>query len=171
MERFQGRRIAGLLLSAAILAAALPSAAQAPAVLTADELGRLVPPGFYFEGQLGPTQLRNAAGIRLAAQRHFIVALVDTSGYATNIRNKYEGFIVCDDAVLIGGTELRSGAYGFGFTENQKLNILDVGGKQLLSVSASKDEKLQSPRPLMITQSGKEFRLYRGKSFVVVAGK
>jgi len=52
-----------------------------PAILTGSELQRTVPTSFYFEGQTGPTQMRNAAGARLAANSNVIAALVDTAGY------------------------------------------------------------------------------------------
>jgi hypothetical protein len=169
MERIN--RVAGLILAVGFLALAPALFAQQPAILGPDDLGKLVPANFYFEGQLAPTQMRNAAGVRFAAQRHFIAALVDTSGYASSIRSKFEGFLICDRPVMIGGTEVKAGAYGFGFAQDMKMNILDMGGMTLHSITAARDDQLQSPRPLAIIQSGKDLRLYRGKSYVVIATK
>lgn len=143
--------------------------AQQPVVLDPDAVGKLTPANFYFEGQLGPTQMRNAAGIQFGRNRHLIAALVDTSGYATNVREKYEGFLISDEPVIVGTARLSSGAYGFGFTENQKMNIFDIGGKLLHSIDTVKDDKTQSPRPLTIIRSGNDLRLYRGRSFVVLS--
>jgi hypothetical protein len=144
---------------------------QQPAILDQDSVARLTPNNFYFEGQLGPTQLRNAAAIELKKGRHFVAALVDTSGYASNVRAKYEGFLITDDPVTVGGLELKPGAYGFGISEQQKLNIFDVGGGLLHAVSALKDDKIPNPRPLTIIRSGKDLRLYRGRIYVVIAAK
>ncbi len=170
MERYVGNRFMPSLTAAALLVSIL-AFAQQPTILGTDELPKVVPTNFYFEGQLAPTQMRNAAAVRFAPQRHLVAALVDNSGYASDIRAKFEGFIISDEAVTIGGVEVKSGAYGFGFTKDSKLNILDVGGKTLHSVAAKRDEKFQSPRPLVMVQSGKELRLYRGKSYVVIASK
>ncbi len=145
--------------------------AQEAAVLTQDQLDKVVPTNFYFEGQLGPTQMRNSAAVRFGDKQHFIAALVDTSGYASNIRGKYEGFIITSARISIGSMDLQGGAYGFGFTEDLKLNIFDVGGKQLASVAAVRDSALGSPRPLTITKAGSDFRFYRGRSYVVVKAK
>ncbi len=147
------------------------ASAQGPVILSGDELDKVIPRGFYFEGQSAPTQMRNAAAIRFDTNHHFMAGLVDTSGYASNIRSKYEGFLIADAKVSVGGVELGVGAYGFGFTAEGKMNIFDIAGTRLHSVSAPRDAKLQSPRPLAITQSGNELRLYRGRNYVVLGVK
>ncbi len=145
--------------------------AQEPVILTGDELTKVVPSNFYFEGQTGPTQMRNAAAIGFAKNHRFVAALVDTSGYASGIRSKYEGFLITDAKVLVGGTPLPVGAYGFGITEDGKMNIFDIAGERLHTVSAPRDAQLKSPRPLAIVKSGNELRLYRGRNYVVLGVK
>src|SRR5437660_1038418 len=108
-------------------------------VLTGPELTRVVPPGFYFQGLSAATQMRNSAAARFGASRYVIAALVDTSGYAADVRAKYEGFFITDSAIRINGSELSTGAYGFGFGNDGKLNILDLAGNVVLSVSTKKD--------------------------------
>lgn len=159
-------------LSVLLALSALPvPALYAQQLLDQDALSRLTPTNFYFEGQLGPTQMRNATGIRFSDNRHLIAALVDTSGYATNIREKYEGFLISDEPVVIGSARLSSGAYGFGFTESRKMNIYDIGGKVVHSVDTVRDDKIQGPRPLTIIRSGNDLRLYRGRNFVVLSSR
>jgi hypothetical protein len=145
--------------------------AQDAVILTQDQIEKIVPSNFYFEGQVGPTQMRNAAAVRFGEKQHFIAALVDTSGYASNIQGKYEGFIITGAPVNIGGVVLPTGAYGFGFTKDSKLNIFDVGGKQLHSLAAAVDTRTTSPRPLIIAKAGSDIRLYKGRTFVVVKAK
>lgn len=140
-------------------------------VLTGAELTRVVPPGFYFQGLTAPTQMRNSAAARFGAKRYVIAGLVDTSGYAADVRAKYEGFLITDSAITINGTELGTGAYGFGFSNDGKLNLLDLGGNQILSVSTTKDSAMKRPRPLMMSKSGKDIRLYSGKDYAVIAAK
>src|SRR3989441_3479567 len=122
-------------------------------VLAGAELSRVVPPGFYFQGLSAPTQMRNSAAARLGKNRYVIAGLVDTSGYAADVRAKYEGFLISDSPITINGSDLGIGAYGFGFSNDGKLNILDLAGKEILSVSTTKDTALKRPRPLMMTMS------------------
>jgi hypothetical protein len=115
--------------------------------------------------------MRNAAAARLEAKRYVIAALVDTSGYSADVRAKYEGFLITDSVVTIGGTQVGAGAYGFGFTDNGRLNIFDVGGKQLLSVKTGDDKEMRRPRPLMMTKAENGVRLYAGRHYVTISAK
>jgi len=146
--------------------------AQNPAtVLSGAELSKVVPPGFYFEGQSAPTQMRNSAATRFGSSRYVIAGFVDTSGYAADVRAKYQGFLITDSPITINGSDLGTGAYGFGFTNDGKLNILDLAGNQILSISTTKDAALKRPRPLMMTKADETVRLYAGKDYAVIAVK
>jgi hypothetical protein len=171
MRKLRRMALAGL--STMLLTCFLCSSAvaQEPALLTTEELAKVVPNNFYFEGQLGPTQMRNAAAVRFQEKRHLVAALVDTSGYASSIRSKYEGFLIMDAPVVVGGTALKVGAYGFGFTDDLKLNILDLGGNTIHTLAVKKDAEAKSPKPLNIVKAGAEYRLYRGRNYVVIAFK
>ena len=145
--------------------------AQEPAtILSGAELKRVVPDSFYYEGQSAPTQMRNAASVRFGTKRFVIVAMVDTSGYSTEIQAKYQGFFITDSRITVGGSELGPGAYGFGFSED-KLNIFDIGNNSLISVGVTKDSALKRPRPLTMTKAADGVRLYSGRSYAVVAAK
>src|SRR5919206_4800878 len=142
--------------AAALLLLLLPAAARAqgwPRVLEGADLERVVPQGFYFEGQSAPTQMRNAAAAQFGPRRFVMAGLVDTSGYSSDVQAKYQGFIVTDSPITVGGSRLPTGAYGFGFTPDGWLNVMDVGGRRVLSVRARNDERLQRPRPLMMTDA------------------
>ena len=150
---------------------AIVSAQNQVTVLAGAELTKVTPTGFYFQGQSAPTQMRNAAAARAGNDRFVIAGLVDTSGYAAEIRAKYEGFLITDSPVSVGGWDLSVGAYGFGFTNDGKFTILDVAGNQIASVASAKDNGLKRPRPLMMQKSGSEVRLYRGKDYVAITFK
>ncbi|MBC7932934.1 MAG: hypothetical protein H7Z38_20415 [Rubrivivax sp.] len=149
--------------------AAVGVAAQEKAVVMAGaQLTRVVPTGFYFEGQSAPTQTRNTAAARFGTKRHIIAGMVDTSGYSSEIRAKYEGFLITDSPIIVGGQELATGAYGFGFTDDGKLNIFDVGGTQIVSVQTTKDARLRRPRPMLITTDSDGIRFYSGRDYAVI---
>src|SRR6266849_1858024 len=140
-------------------------------VLVGAELTRVVPPGFYFQGLSAPTQMRNSAAARFGTKRFVVAGLVDTSGYAADVRAKYEGFFITDSPITINGSDLGVGAYGFGSSDNGKMQILDLAGNQVLSVSTAKDSELKRPRPLMMTKVAEGIRFYSGKDFVTIAAK
>lgn len=146
------------------------AAQQETAILSGRELTRVIPPGFYFQGLSAPTQLRNSAAVRFGHNRYVLAGLVDTSGYAADVRAKYEGFLISDSSIAIGGSELGAGAYGFGFGDG-KLIILDLAGNQVLSVSTTRDTSLKRPRPLAMIETGSEIRLYSGKDYAVITAR
>lgn len=140
-------------------------------VLAGTDLTRVVPTSFYFQGLSAPTQMRNSAAARLGDKRYVIAGMVDTSGYAADVRAKYEGFFITDSAIEINGHDLEIGAYGFGFSDQGEMHILDLSGKEILSSSTAKDNSLRRPRPLMMMKSGEGVRLYSGRDYVTITAK
>ena len=168
MLRLRALTKAIMILSVAVFAAVGAAAQGGAVVLEGAPLARVVPTSFYFEGQSAPTQTRNTAAAKFATDRYVIVGLVDTSGYSSDVRAKYQGFFITDSPVRVGGRELGTGAYGFGFTDDGHLNILDIGGRQVLSAPATKDAKIQRPRPILITVDSGEVRFYSGRDYAVI---
>ena len=157
-----------------IISGSLPflvGAQESVTVLAGAELSRVVPPGFYFQGLTAPTQIRNSAAARFGTRRYVIAGMVDTSGYAADVRARYEGFLITDSPITINGSELAVGAYGFGFSKEGKLNILDLAGKEIMSVSTTNDSQMKRPRPLMMTKAQNDVRLYSGRDYAVIAAK
>lgn len=153
---------------AALPATAGAQGAGAPVILSGAQLARVVPAGFFFEGQSAPTQMRNASAARFGAKQHIVAGMVDTSGYSADVRSRYEGFFIVDTPVIVGGQELATGAYGFGFVENNRFTISDVGGTQLFTVNTEPDRGLRRPRPLMMTRVANGVRLYSGRRYVTI---
>ncbi len=167
-----GRRQTLMTLVVLIVTCSMPLiiAAQDRAVITTGlELARVVPPGFYFQGLSAPTQMRNAAAARFGTDRRVIAGLVDTSGYAADVRAKYEGFLITDSEISINGKSLPIGAYGFGFSNEAKLTIMNLAGREILSVSTTRDRSLRRPRPLMMSADNRGARLYSGRDYVVIS--
>ena len=155
-----------------LLAITVSATAQGGAtILTGTELTRVVPTSFYFQGLTAPTQTRNSAAARFGTDRYVISGLVDTSGYSADIREKYVGFLITDSEITLNGTSLPAGAYGFGFGTEGKLTVMDLGGKDLLSVDITNDKALRRPRPLMMAADPGGVRLYNGRNYVVIAAK
>src|SRR5262249_49525290 len=100
-------------------------AQSGPTILSGPKLTRVVPSGFYFQGLSAATQMRNSAAARFGADRYVISGLVDTSGYSTDVRAKYVGFLITDSPITVNGESLAAGAYGFGFATPGKLTVMD----------------------------------------------
>jgi len=139
-----------------------------PVVVQGADLTRLVPASYYFKGQSAPTQMRNTTAARFGAERFVIVGLVDTSGYSADVRAKYEGFFITDSPIKINGESLPTGAYGFGFSNDGKMRVMDIAGNDVVSVSSTNDKAMRRPRPLMMTASPEGVRFYSRRDYVVI---
>lgn len=166
------RNLIIVILTAFITLSAAPALAQdGTVILSGSDLTRVVPTSFYFQGLSASTQMRNSAAVRFGDKRYVVVGLVDTSGYAADVRAKYEGFFITDSPIKINGSDLGTGAYGFGFSDAGKMQILDLAGNEILSVATAKDAELKRPRPLMMSKSGDGVRLFSGKDYVTITAK
>jgi hypothetical protein len=157
-----------LLLSAVFVANLVATAQEAkPGILTADELKRFVPSTYFFRGQSAGVQLRNSAGVRVQPDKLILVGLVDTSGYASDVQAKYQGLLITEVKLDIGGKALAPGAYGFGFTKDSGFLVMDVGANDLVKADYKTDDKLARPVPLKISSDGTgSYRLYAGRKWV-----
>lgn len=137
-------------------------------VLSGAEVERLMPPTVFFQGQSASVQIRNAFGVRLPNGGIVLAGLVDTGGYSTALRDKYQFYLLTDTAVELGGKKISPGSYGCGFFES-KLVVMDLGGNELYRGTVTHDEPMPRPRPLQIVaEKGNEFRLYLGRDYAVL---
>jgi hypothetical protein len=155
-----------LSLAVVIFACLVIVAQTKPGVLSADEVRRVTPATYFFRGQSATVQMRNAAGFSAAGEKLVLAGLVDTSGYASDVQAKYQGLLITEINLDIEGTKLSPGQYGFGFSQNGKFLVMDVGANDLFSVASKMDEKLAHPVPLKIVEDGGAYRLYAGRKFV-----
>jgi len=156
----------------AILTAALLSTgfAQQAAqhLLSADEIKKVTPTEFFFRGQKAPVQVRNSTGVQLANGAVVMAALVDSSGYSTAIQQKYQGLLITEVKLNVGGADLAPGQYGFGFTADNKFVVMDVGNNDVLSAAYQTDQTLTRAVPLKLVEADGAYRLYAGKKWVAV---
>jgi len=151
-------------LAVMVALALTPASAQ---VLTADQVKKAAPSSFFFAGQSAAAQLRNTAGVKNSAGKLALAGLVDTSGYATAIAEKYQGFLITETKLSFDGATLDPGAYGFGFKDG-KFTVMNVAGTDVLSISSQNDDKIQHPVPLKFEKDGAGYRLYAGRKYVSV---
>lgn len=135
-------------------------------LLSAEEVKKTVPTEFFFGGQKAPVQLRNAVGFQLADGKMMLAALVDASGYSTAVQAKYQGLLITEVKLNIGGSELAPGQYGFGFTADGKVVVMDVANHDVLSTASQTDAAVKRAVPLKLVEDGDGYKLYAGKKWV-----
>jgi len=153
--------------AALVLPAQQPSAPHSVGVLAPAEVERLMPPSVFFSGQSATVQIRNSAAIRFAGGGITLAGMVDTGGYSSAVRDRYQFYVLTDTAIEIGGKHVAAGAYGGGFLADGFL-LMDLGGHELARVPVTQDASMKRPRPLQIvaaSQAG-EYRLYVGRGYV-----
>jgi hypothetical protein len=158
------------LLHSSLLAVGLAAPSPGPdAVLKADEVGpKLFPDKVFFGGQVATVQLRNAGGVRFSDGAYTLAALVDSSGYSTDLRQKYQGYLLTQVALEVQGHKLPAGAYGFGFLAGNKFVILDLGTHDVFQAASASDAGLKRPVPLQVTgaSAAGTYRLYAGREYI-----
>jgi len=159
-----------LLMFTGLLFAASGAAAGTEAVLkTSDITSKIFPEQVFFRGQVAPVQMRNTGGVRFSDDVFVLVGMVDSSGYSTAIRQKYQAYLISEVALEISGQKLPPGAYGVGFISGEKFVVMDLGAHDLFQSDSSKDSDMKRPVPLQVVSSGGKYRLYAGRSFVEFA--
>lgn len=106
-------------------------------------------------------QARNSTGFKNSSGKLVLAGLVDTTGYATSIAEKFQGFLITETKLSFGdrGATLEPGCYGFGFKDG-KLTVMTVTGTDVFSVASENDSQLKHPVPLKLGKSNAGYRLF-----------
>ena len=134
----------------------------------ADITPKVFPERVFFRGQVAPAQSRNTGGVHFADDFYVLAGLVDSSGYSSAIREKYQGYLLSEVTLDIGGQSLKPGAYGFGFLNGGKFVVMDLGANDVLQGASQHDAEMKRPVPLQVVASAAAgtYRLYAGRVFV-----
>jgi hypothetical protein len=152
--------------------ASLPSVLRAQGsyeIVTGKAFDSAVVRDFYLEGSAIPTQKRNAVLVTTPTGARVLFALIDTTGYSSQIQQKYEGMIISEGSFTVCGQKLGVGSFGFGHTkppaasdEDMTLTIYDQAGAKVAACSGKKDSSLAQPKPLQVVK-GEPAKLYLGR--------
>jgi hypothetical protein len=134
----------------------------------ADITPKLFPERVYFRGQTAPAQLRNTGGVHFADDFYVLAGLVDSSGYSTAIKEKYQAYLLDEVTMEISGQTLKPGAYGFGFLNGGKFVVMDLAANDVLQAASHHDTEMKRPVPLQVLASATAgtYRLYVGRDYV-----
>ena len=163
---------------AALLPAQAPAAAPGFHKAGAKAFKASVPREFYLEGNAIPVERYHTA-LLLEGRKQFIVGLLATSGYSSDVRQKYLGMMIAETPVSLNGVRLEVGSYGFGLAPVNDagkratvLRIYNQAGAQVGKCTAHKDLKLRHPMPLevLVEKGGARVRIYFGRYWVTLHG-
>jgi hypothetical protein len=142
-------------------------AAGSDTVLKASEAQKLLPPAVYYKAQSASVQMRNTGGVKFSDGYYMLAALVDTSGYSSDVASRYQAYLLTEVPLKFGGKTLPAGAWGIGFIGGNKFLVTDIGAHEVLTASYATDETINRPTPLQVlADSAGGFRLYEGRKYV-----
>ena len=144
-----------------------PTAGQDTVLKASDITPKIFPEHVFFRGQVAPAQLRNTGGVHFADDLFVLAGLVDSSGYSTAIKEKYQAYLLSEVTLEVGGQTVKPGAYGFGFVSG-KLILMDLAANNLIETAGSHDAEMKRPIPLQVEASSTagSYRLYVGRDFI-----
>ena len=145
-----------------------PAEGKEVALKAADITAKIFPERVFFRGQTAPVQFRNSGGVHFADDLYVLAGMVDSSGYSTGIKEKYQAYLLNEVALEIAGQTLKPGAYGIGFLNGGKFVVMDLGANELFQAASQRDADMKRPTPFQIVaarEAGK-YRLYMGREFV-----
>jgi len=158
----------GLILAAIVIVMGMPGSAFAQGAfeqISGKAFESAIPNDFYLEGNRIPVEKRNAVLLKTPAGARLVFALIDTTGYSSQIQQKYIGMIISEGKVSVCDVPLSVGSYGFGLEKpTSKFLIYNQAGEKVGDCVAKKDSALKQPKPLNLVP-GKEAdaRLYLGR--------
>jgi len=144
-----------------------PAEGKEVVLKAADVTSKIFPERVFFRGQSAPVQFRNSGGVHFADDFYVLAGMVDSSGYSTAIKEKYQAYLLNEVTLEIAGQTLKPGAYGIGFLNGGKFVVMDVGANDLLQVASQHDAEMKRPVPLQVAAAtAGSYRLYAGRDYV-----
>ncbi len=157
------------------LMAANPASAQSAfKVEKGEAFNKIVPKDFVLEENAIPTEKRNSVLVVTPSGGRVVAGLVDTSGYTSQVQEKYLGMLINEADLNVCGHQVGIGSYGFGLVKASGATqgkasdfvLYNQAGKQVVKCAAKWDAKIKSPRPLRVVVSGETARIYIGRTWV-----
>ena len=103
----------GLVLIAMAILMGMPGSACAQGAfeqISGKAFDSAIPNDFYLEGNRIPVQKRNAALLKTPAGARLVLGLIDTTGYSSQIQQKYIGMVITEGKVSVCDVPLSVGA-------------------------------------------------------------
>lgn len=164
--------VASLMLT--LMVASPVSAQSSFKVEKGEAFNKIVPHNFVLEENAIPVEKRNSVLIITPSGARMVAGLLDTSGYTSQVQQKYLGMFITEGNVEVGGHRVAVGSYGFGLVKAPgdsqgkaaKFILYNQAGHRVAECTAKWDSKLRTPLPLQVVASAGTARLYIGRNWV-----
>jgi len=153
--------------------AALPNYARAQGSfepVTGKAFDSAMPKDFYLEGNAIPTEKRNAAMLKTPGGARVLLALIDTTGYSSQIKQKYIGMVITEGKISVCGQSVGVGSYGFGLdrpaaksNDAAKFHLYNQAGSEVASCAAPVDSAMKIAKPLQVNATNGDASLELGR--------
>jgi len=154
-----------------------PGAARAQGgfeVVTGQAFDRAIPADFYLEGNRIPVEKRNSALLKNGSGGRVVLGLIDTTGYSSQIQQKYTGMLITETKISVCGNNLGVGSYGFGLQrpagasdDSAPFQIYNQAGTKVGECTAKKDTAASQAKPLSVV-AGSPAKVYFGKYVIEI---
>jgi hypothetical protein len=140
-----------------------------------EAFNKIVPRDFVLEENAIPTEKRNTVLVVTPSGARVVAGLLDTSGYSSQVQEKYLGMLISEGNVEVCGNQVGVGSYGFGLAKSpgatqgktSRFMLYDQAGKKIVECTAEWDSNLKGPRPLqVVVGGGGTARLYVSRTWV-----
>jgi hypothetical protein len=139
--------------------------------VTGSAFDHAVPTDFYLVGEHIPVEKRNAVLLKTGKGARVVLALVDTTGYSSQIQQKYIGMLISEAKISVCGNSIGVGSYGFGLDRpavpsnaDAKFMLYNQAGEKVGECAVKKDDSVKQPKPLGVTTAkGAPAKLSLGK--------
>jgi hypothetical protein len=84
-----------------------PAEGKEVVLKAADISPKIFPEHVFFRGQSAPVQFRNSGGVHFANDLYVLAGMVDSSGYSTAIKEKYQAYLLNEVTLEIAGQTLK----------------------------------------------------------------
>ncbi len=145
-----------------------PAEGKEVVLKAADITAKIFPERVFFRGQSAPVQFRNSGGVHFADDLYVLAGMVDSSGYSTGIKEKYQAYLLNEVTLEIAGQTLKPGAYGIGFLNGGRFLVMDLAANDVIQAASQHDADMKRPVPLQVVASATagSYRLYAGRDYV-----
>jgi hypothetical protein len=79
------------------------AAGSESALKASDITNKIFPDQVFFRGQVASVQMRNTGGVRYADGMFVLAGMIDSSGYSSDIREKYQAYLISEVTLVVGG--------------------------------------------------------------------
>ena len=135
---------------------------------------KALPRSFYLEGNAIPIERYHAVLLQKGPRQQVLIGLLATSGYSSDIRQKYIGMLITEAPVWLGAIHLGVGSYGFGLSKAPGashaliFHVYNQAGQSQGTAKAVWDAAMRHPTPLRVLVQGTKVFIFMGRHKLVL---